>query len=206
MDKITAAEIRGYKNNFMQVANEHMCYLGTRFSLDENNRDAVSKIFDYLMRIENPDIDPYKGIILIGNIGTGKSTLMQIFAEFIRQFDFGKHSWKVVPTATVVEIYSTTGNLDKFTYNKSGFSGKPFLVCFDELGREPLSANYMGTKTNVMMSILQVRYQLWQQDGLRTFATSNFDIPEFVDFYGEYVADRMKEMFNIIYIGGESRR
>ena len=42
-----------------------------------------------------------------------------------------------------------------------------------------------------------------------TFGTTNIDmedLSQFRNLYGDYVLDRVKEMFNIVHLGGNSRR
>ena len=55
--------------------------------------------------------------------------------------------------------------------------------------------------------ILQMRYELRHE--MLTFGTTNIDmedLSQFRNLYGDYVLDRVKEMFNIVHLGGNSRR
>lgn len=78
-------------------------------------------------------------------------------------------------------------------------------LAIDELGREPMDAKHYGTGINVVQIILQLRYEVRRE--FITLATTNLnpDI-EFESKYGDYIADRVKEMFNVIEIKGKSRR
>ena len=73
----------------------------------------------------------------------------------------------------------------------------------DEVGREPKVKHY-GTEMDVIQYILQMRYD--NRRGCITFVTTNL-LPEEIHLkYGEYIADRVNEMFNVVEIGGKSRR
>lgn len=68
-----------------------------------------------------------------------------------------------------------------------------------------MDSKRFGTGLNVIQTILQLRYEVRNQ--FRTHMTTNLnpDI-DFATVYGEYIANRVKEMFNVIELKGESRR
>ena len=56
-----------------------------------------------------------------------------------------------------------------------------------------------------MQTILQLRYEVRRE--FVTHATTNLNPDtEFGNKYGDYIADRVKEMFNVIELKGSSRR
>lgn len=73
----------------------------------------------------------------------------------------------------------------------------------DEVGREPKVKHY-GTEMDVIQYILQMRYD--NRRSCTTFVTTNLFPEEIHLKYGEYIADRVNEMFNVVEIGGKSRR
>ena len=78
-------------------------------------------------------------------------------------------------------------------------------LAIDEVGREPMDAKHFGTGINAIQTVLQLRYE--QRYNFYTHMTTNLDPDkEFSQRYGAYIADRVKEMFNVIKIEGESRR
>ena len=77
-------------------------------------------------------------------------------------------------------------------------------LIIDEIGREE-NAKHFGTSCNVIQTILQMRYELRHE--MLTFGTTNIDmedLSQFRNLYGDYVLDRVKEMFNIVHLGGNS--
>lgn len=74
----------------------------------------------------------------------------------------------------------------------------------DEHGREPSDAKHFGTGLNVIQTVLQLRYEFRHE--YCTYATTNLELDDIPSRYGIYIADRCKEMFNIVHVGGETRR
>lgn len=172
------------------------------FQVNNGNRHVIADLFNYFMNIPG-NLDPKKGLWLEGDIGTGKSSLMQIFSNFMK---FHKVYFRIIICSYIVTQYSSIGDIDLFTYNLQSHPTGPVCMCFDELGREPIPGNHFGQKLNVMQYIFHVRYSLWQTDRLKTFVTTNLDADGIEELYGDYIRDRRKEMFNIVVLAGKSRR
>ena len=179
---------------------ERSCIPG--FEVDDRNREVIKDLFFYFNGLEG-NLDLNKGIWLSGDIGTGKSSLMFIMSEFKKKYFDG---FKVHICSKVSNDYAISGDLDKYTYNEKGYLGVPVNMCFDELGRETLPANHYGQKLNVMQHILHIRYSLWQSSGVKTYITTNDDAASIESKYGDFIRDRVREMFNIISLQGKSRR
>lgn len=172
------------------------------FQIDDRNRDLVNDLFLYF-HFQKGRLDLRKGLWLEGPVGTGKSTLMQVFSQYLKSLRMG---FRVYICSQVTTDYSLTGDLSRYLDNAGWSSSGPVPMCFDELGREPLPAKYYGTELNVMQHILHIRYSYWQTTGLRTFVTTNANGNDIERLYGDFIRDRRKEMFNIIPVTGDSRR
>lgn len=153
-------------------------------------------------------LDSNKGLLLRGDIGTGKSTIMQILNRY-SCFTRGKAKggypiggFRIDSVSCIANGFSMRGKdaLELYTYN----NGTPRMICFDELGREPIPAKYFGTELNVMQYIFQCRYELRHE--AITHVTTNLTIKEIQRIYGAYIADRINEMFNVLDLNGASRR
>lgn len=191
-------EISNRKRLFHSIAKHYI----PDFRIDDVNRGIINDLFFYFNGLDGR-LDLNKGIWLSGDIGTGKSSLMMVLSEFKRQYFDG---FKVYICAKVSNDYAINGDLDKYTYNEKGYLGYPVSMCFDELGRESMPANYYGQKLNVMQHILHIRYSLWQSQGLKTYVTTNDDPLNIENKYGDFIRDRIREMFNIVLMQGSSRR
>lgn len=192
-------DIAAYKRWFMYVAKQ---VTKGAFQIDDRNRDLVNDLFLYF-HFQKGRLDLRKGLWLEGPVGTGKSTLMQVFSQYLKSLQMG---FRVYICSQVTTDYSLTGDLSRYLDNAGWSSSGPVPMCFDELGREPLPAKYYGTELNVMQHILHIRYSYWQTTGLRTFVTSNANGDDIERLYGDFIRDRRREMFNIIPVTGDSRR
>lgn len=177
------------------------------FKVDDTNRNVMNQL--YLYAEGRPGkLDPQKGLLLYGDIGTGKSTLMQILNRYSyftagrNQGDYPIGGFRIDSASYIANCFSVRGKdaLELYTYNNSN----PRMICFDELGREPLPAKYFGTELNVMQYIFQCRYELRHE--AITHATTNLEPAEIRSKYGLYIADRINEMFNVVPLNGKSRR
>lgn len=149
-----------------------------------------------------------KGILLYGNIGCGKTSLMQLFAVNIK-------SSYVVRSCTKVAKQIEQDGPDSIGFYcdpieasipKNFYGQKQIGMCFDDLGTED-KKKYYGNDHNVMAEILLSRYEDKRLFPM-THATTNLTAGEMESFYGSRVRDRMREMFNWITFDSEvkSRR
>ena len=172
------------------------------FVVDAHNRDVMNDLFFYVNDMPG-NLDPKKGILLWGNVGTGKSTIIKIIGEELR---YRNQGYKTVNCSYLATQFSAIGldALNQSTYNEGSMGARPVNRAFDELGREPIPAKHYGNELNVMQYIFQCRYEL--RSVVRTFATTNIAPVSLAKIYGDYIFDRINEMFNIVELNGASRR
>jgi len=207
MEMITsenAEQLQKWKVDLFKSACNKECPL---FSVDESNRKLVNEIFKYLNG-QSESLDSKKGLWLYGPIGTGKSTIIQICRTYDHEVKFNRETWRssggfnIVSASLVSNQFARKGQdgIDKYGYNDS----HPITWAFDEVGREPCPTKYYGTEMNVMQFIFQTRYEFRHK--CITHVTTNLYPEDITDIYGDYIADRIKEMFNVVEIKGDSRR
>jgi hypothetical protein len=146
------------------------------FQVDDPS--LLNEIFLYLIN-RSSVFDSMKGLWLCGNIGTGKSTMLKICREF------------------------------QMLYSKANGCSGGFLITsaskvVTEYSMQGIQGKYFGTEMNVMQFIFQMRYE--QRTDAKTYVSTNMLKGAIPEVYGRYIADRVKEMFNIIELNGESRR
>lgn len=201
------------------------------FEIDSNNRNQLEQMFYYFTgQFEKFDGDPHKGILAVGQKGTGKTMAFVVFQHFL---EFLEKTGQLQ-----VDTFSSRFNIVKCTEIKSDFAdqetgGMNTLkkyktrhqnICFDDIGEEVSNgdeslpekqkmATHYSVQINVLENILTARAELFKVNHTITHGTSNFPIESksgnkkyFEEFYGDRVADRSKEMFNIIMFNGSSRR
>lgn len=189
-------DILNLKNNFLRLA-QNVC---PGFVIDEYNKQVIGDLFNYFTG-QAGTLDRTRGIWLEGPIGTGKTTLLYIFSQFLILV-LRRSSFRLYNTSNVVEEYRN-GMINLYTTGFQCIPSRPVVCAFDELGREPA---VIYRDINVMQYILNFRYTVWQREKLLTHITTNLDAEDIERRYGDFMRDRRREMFNIVPLVGPSRR
>lgn len=151
---------------------------------------------------QKPGYSLDKGLLLIGPVGCGKTTLMRLFKS-------NQHACYALKSClNVAESYITEdksdskrdvlehySNLLKTAINSNPFRQTEIGICFDDLGIEDVRKKY-GNETNVLAYILTRRYDLVPHK--YSHITTNKDPAELLTFYGDRLLSRFSEMFNQI--------
>jgi DNA replication protein DnaC len=181
------------------------------FKIDANNKEVMTNLSQYFTG--NPEFENKtkkwslkKGILLFGQVGTGKTTIMRFFKDTPTAYI------KLISCRAIADEYSLHGleEIEQYCYNapfglyNRAFQGNAYSYCFDDLGTETIASHY-GETRNVMADIILNRYDNSLPFNT-TFITTNLSADQIKDLYGLRVFDRMKEMFNLITLKSESRR
>jgi len=171
-----------------------------KWTIDEFNHDQIDFLCKYFSNDEAFEIDGFsldKGLLLFGPTGCGKTTLMNILSK--NPFN----PYTVISCRKIADEYSQHGHVAVQHYStlrqvtKREWFGHEYVgYCFDDLGTEPNKKNY-GNEVNVLADVILNLYDA--RDGIgRTHLTSNISADDILQNYGERVASRMREMFNVI--------
>lgn len=187
---------------------ESMKEIEPRFIVDHRNEKLLSAIYGWVWGL-NSVLDHSRGLLFWGPIGVGKSVLLrglQVYESRINRIRFGcsnnKLGFKFTSAAEIALLYAEKGmeGISKFTDRE-----RMCNLAIDEIGREATDSKHFGTGINVVQTILQLRYEHRRE--FITHGTTNLDPnTQFSDTYGDYIADRVKELFNVIEIKGDTRR
>lgn len=244
--ELTEGLLPDKKNIYKNFLISYKYLNGSDFILNEESIKNIEPIIKYfafdasffdsensINRVGNKILEPSfkKGLLLIGNVGNGKTSVMNAI-QYMIDFYFEKAK---------TEIWDTYGDWSRIKFNfktceslvseyeflKSGQEKEIFFskyskgnLFLDDIKREKDASNF-GI-TNVIKSILEKRYnnqKNYSEDKInkvRTFGSMNFheSYPNDIDFaiqecgvrYGSHVYDRVFEMFNIIEFKGKSFR
>lgn len=188
-------------------------FLAPGFQIDEHNRFAYENavrwcINDPAMKcnaFEGPVIpaDAQKGLYIFGNVGTGKSLLLDVCRLLCKIYRIGvKSGDEPTPLAW------TTGRADDICDQIAADGDLKIwkdypVLCIQDLGNEPPEVLYMGNRRRVMRSVLEARGDMYDR---LTLISSNIRPEKLGEFYGARVASRIKQMCNAILMGGPDRR
>ena len=176
--------------------------LGRSFEVRDANKEKFREITRYFINDPNGKLDTNKGILLIGDVGNGKTFVMDSFAVLAARI--GTKSFKVTVCNEIIdELLEAQSNKSKKVDIKRYFE---YDRCFDDIGDEETSFKYFGNEIRPMDRILTQRYRKYINGYCLTHGTTNLNAAELEKKYGKRVYDRMKEMFNVILWEGESFR
>lgn len=194
---------------FMQILNE-ICLRNDPekpLQLDTQMVKALDRIIPYanreLHKLQALKMSYKKGLFFVGNVGSGKTILLEAYCEFLRRLgaqvgylfctDIVDRFRKIDPDrneqAAFLGIATYTNKLDKVQR------------AFDDLGDEDATVNYYGDRIGIMTLVLSARYKAYIDLGTKTHITTNLTEEQLAERYGERIQSRSFEMFNIIQLG-----
>lgn len=163
-------------------------------SKDETNFETVVNAFTFIKSI------PRKGMIFVGDVGTGKTLAIKSlfpFARLRRLTDVTELQW-MMPTKDT--------NNDGEDYEVWRLGNKHNIL--DDVGNEQLKSIYGVKYDTVANFILQ-----WHSDKFmdesetnRLFITTNMTVDQLNERYGKRILDRLFEMCVLVKFHGESKR
>lgn len=198
------------------IANKVLAYQHRKFVIDDNNRDVLRFLLYYFNDCPLAEkVFPERGyklhkhIMLHGNVGTGKTILMEIFSEYLH-YTGNPNFFYNLSVTQMINYYTLHNNLDRYTFNEEenkGFQCKPVNICLNDIGVQ--TTTFYGMDTKVLTDeFLHARNEIWSQYHLKAHITTNLSIEQlkkkYADGFGRLI-DRFKT-YNVIPLGGESRR
>ncbi len=138
-----------------------------------------------------------QGLAIVGTVGTGKTTALKAVYRAIGNCQFYD--------ATTL-TFEHTKRFDDWEAAvwKSEDGGATGLV-IDGMGDEPV-LNDFGTKLELMIYIMDLRYRRWIDHGSLTFLTANIDVKELEGRYDERTLTRIQEMCQMVLFTGPNQR
>lgn len=200
----------------VQIANKVLAYQHRKFVIDDYNRDVLRFLLYYFNDCPlAEDVFPGRGyklhkhIMLQGNVGTGKTLLMEVFSEYLRYTENPNFFYNLSVTQ-MINYYTLHNNLDRYTFNEEenkGFQCKPVNICLNDIGVQTTTFYGMDTKL-LTDEFLHARNEIWTQFHRKAHVTTNLSIEQlkekYKDGFGRLI-DRFKT-YNVIPLGGNSRR
>lgn len=201
---------------FLQIANKVLAYQHRAFVIDDNNREVLRFLLYYFNDCPlAEEVFPGRGyklhkhILLQGNVGTGKTLLMEIFSEYLR-YTGNPNFFYNLSVTQMINYYTLHNNLDRYTFNEEenkGFQCKPVNICLNDIGVQ--TTTFYGMDTKVLTDeFLHARNEIWSQFHLKAHVTTNLSIEQLKEKYNDgfgRLIDRFKT-YNVIPLGGNSRR
>ena len=183
---------------------------GTResknYKIDEINKATVKAVCQYFAN--DPDFEKIKegfslkkGLMIVGRTGTGKTHLMRNFQNNPRCH------YKMIKCSEVAAQFSMNGSGELYKHSRcyDQFAYKKIGKCFDDVGAEDIGVNF-SNKCDTMKNVLSDLYDNERENYFIIHITSNLLPKQLEERYGERLASRFKEMFNVLTLLGDDRR
>ncbi len=177
-------------------------YRGGVFRMDADTRRHISEAAKWLI---NPNGTP--GLMLCGLYGNGKTTLANAISwliGFVTERELGYSNRKNMRLFTAKEICRLCAASEKFKEQHDAYEqlfSMPMLI-IDDLGEEPKEVMVYGMIHTPLIDLISERYA--QQ--LMTIVTTNLEIDDLQNKYGDRIYDRLQEMLTSIVFENESYR
>lgn len=159
---------------------------------DAETRDHLAKAAGWLQRVKRPKT----GLLICGGTGNGKTTMGRALFKTIQKCN--NISFREETAANFAKLEAQR---DENRYQLVNLRQAEYLL-LDDLGVEPVSVKVWGNEVSPVAELLTQRYNLQKF----TIATSNLTEKELGQRYGDRVADRIREMFNVLSFKNESYR
>jgi DNA replication protein DnaC len=172
---------------------------GGKFKIPNEDIKILHKLIIYMIHEEEQcqkaGIDLSKGVLLIGPVGCGKTSWMNIVQSLLlRKEQFQVKSARNIAHEFNKEGFSTIANY--------GHRKKP--ICLDDIGVEQ-NIKFFGNECNTIAEILLHRYELMHTHQIVTHATTNLTANEIEQIYGTRVRSRLRSMFNLISFPADAK-
>lgn len=178
-------------------------HLQKNFKITNENKDVIKNLLLYFSGNECCKYDLNKGLMIIGGVGCGKTLLFRIFKIYTSDI-LKINSFQSYTSSEIIDNINVNGveYLEKFNTNNK----TPITCYIDDIASKNETIKHFGTEVNVIEHLLGIRYNIFINHKKLTHCTSNLFPSQFRKKYDERIIDRMKEMFNIVELKGNSFR
>jgi len=163
------------------------------FEIDSTNEIAIFQLWCFLTGNSNFKGSLFKGIMIVGSIGVGKTLIMNTFLDICEKTIYSQNLLTRLHSKDVAAKM-------KIQPPEPCILKSPLFI--DDIGKESKTANDYGNVINPVTDLFSARYD----NNALTFATANYSKDSFSKFYGDTISDRFVEMFNIIRVDGDKSR
>jgi|TARA_Y100000310_G_scaffold162046_1_gene161982 DNA replication protein DnaC len=161
--------------------------------------DILTEYFTSSAKFTDRGYDLKKGLLVCGSVGNGKTDAFNVFRSILEPTN---KRFKFMECDYLVRDYKAQGDSIIDVYGRRSVTP----TYFDDLGSEEMNIKVYGNNMDVMGSILNDRYKLFKDNGLKTYVTTNLTPDQISDLYGVRMRDRLKEMMNYITVSEDSFR
>ncbi|MCX6152754.1 MAG: hypothetical protein NT007_01200 [Candidatus Kapabacteria bacterium] len=173
--------------------------LEPKFEINADNSEYYNQLKYYFTNDSRFNGDLNKGLLLVGNNGSGKTLALTIFQIITLIKDKGNF-FMMYDTDEIIDEFTKYGRPSIEQFNNYGD------IAIDELGQDSGLHNFFGTKEDPTELLLSRRYIVFKSNGFKTHCISNLDANALQERFSPKIYDRICEMFNLMPFVGKSWR
>ena len=162
---------------------------GREFELDEDNAKQYAQCLYYFSLNPKFEGDLKKGLFITGDYRCGKTSMIECFAECLKQ---------VGRSFSTESFMDLDDEFEKFGYSCFDKHRIQSVRMYDDLGKESLRVNSMGSSESTALKVLEFRHRLYVKHGVKTIITTNLNGKGVISRYTDFIYLRIKESYNII--------
>jgi DNA replication protein DnaC len=196
-------DLQAAKKAVWEIIQQETAERGQTFVFDDFNRNLLASLTKYFIRSNEYDGDLTKGLCIYGGVGRGKTFIMECMQMFAVAYELPT-AFSILDMKHIARDVQTNGVEVVPRYTE-------LIKLYDDVGFEELASNY-GNKICVFTELLTIQYNKYSKSGKPCHITSNLapsdnlGLDTFENRYGSRVFDRMRQMFNFHFLGGNSKR
>jgi DNA replication protein DnaC len=190
--KILSSEINQWKWYFLGLIQDEFFKSQKTIQLDESNKSKIAFCFDWI--IGSVDITLNKGLLLRGDVGTGKSSILKAIKTLISKLYDGIFILYLT-SDQITHVYKLNG--DEFEKRINQINTCKILF-IDDIGYEALRI----FEHSPIAEVIRERYDKKRV----TCITTNMSVKELAERYGNSFEDKINEMCFIVQFNGKSKR
>ena len=141
------------------------------------------------------------GIMLCGNCGNGKTTMMYAIRNLINYLS-RMGAITIGNTRPELEVMDAMSIVKRAKDDELMNIATKQMLGIDDLGNEPAEVMNYGNVVNPLAELLEIRYKRQ----LYTIVTTNLIPKQIREKYGARVADRLNEMFGVVIFKNSTYR
>lgn len=162
--------------------------------LNDENKHVIGQVALWYSWDKRFKGDLHKGLMIRGNVGTGKSLIVKALCEIIFEFEILKP--KLIHVNDLQALYMR-GDYDEIDAVKNRF-----YTIIDDVGVEAVEVKNYGSVIEPFNDVFDYRYR----NNKRTIITTNLAPSDIEEIYGTRIIDRFRECMNDLVLDGESFR
>ncbi|WP_418894208.1 hypothetical protein [Limibacterium fermenti] len=165
-----------------------------RLILNESNRYIIGQVALWYSWDKRFKGSLYKGFMIRGNVGTGKSLIVKALANLITEMEI------LVPC--LIHVSELQDLYIRGDYDEIDKVKRRFYTIIDDVGVESVESKSYGNVKEPFNDVFDYRYR----NDKRTIITTNLTPSEIEQTYGTRIIDRFRECMNDLILDGESFR